>query len=91
MVAIDKRYRQQGVVVLGLSDEEAATQRQFAQEKGVTYPLLVDNGKLPEPYAKVSALPTTFVIDRKGVLREVLVGYQEGALELIVTELLQER
>ncbi len=89
-MALDKKYRNKGVVVLGVSSDDAETQRKFAQSQGITYPLLVDNDNLPEPYSKVGALPTTFIIDRKGILREVVVGYAEGKIERIVEQLLQE-
>ncbi len=88
---MDRQHRSQGVVVLGISSEDSVTQRQFAQLEGVSYPLLVNSGGMAEPYAKVFALPTTFVIDRKGILRDVLVGHQKGVLERVVEGLLQKR
>ena len=32
---------------------------------------------LPSPYKDVSAIPTTFFIDRKGVIQNVFVGYHD--------------
>jgi hypothetical protein len=32
---------------------------------------------LPQPYSDIRRLPTTFFIDRDGVLRHVSVGYRD--------------
>ncbi len=57
-----------GLVVLGVSDEPEELQRPIGERYGVSYPLLVDDGSLPRPFRGVNAFPTTFLIDREGCL-----------------------
>ncbi|MBD2846056.1 TlpA family protein disulfide reductase [Paenibacillus sp. IB182496] len=48
--------------------------REFVEHYGLTFPILMDrNGKATELY-KVSQFPTTLLIDRKGVVRERVIG-----------------
>jgi peroxiredoxin len=65
----------------------------FRQRAGLTYPVAIDtNGETAHAYA-VSALPTLFVIDKRGTVRDVLVGFDPGrdaALEKLITTLLAE-
>jgi peroxiredoxin len=77
--------------MLGLSSESAPAQRRFAEQQAVSYPLLLGTRPMPAPYGQVAAVPTTFVIDRRGVLRETIVGYRQGRLERLVAQLLRER
>lgn len=66
------------VVVLGVSAEDDATVRAFAQEHGINYPIAaVPQGEFPPPFADVQFLPTTFFIDASGVFRSVAVGYHD--------------
>lgn len=66
------------IAIIGISDEAAATVRAFAEEKGINYTMgLSEDSALPAPYADVQAIPTTFVIDRNGVIQSVHQGYIE--------------
>lgn len=65
------------VVVLGVSTEDEETLREFDRRHDVTYPLLVAAAPLPLPFDGVKALPTTFVINREGLIQYRFVGYQK--------------
>jgi peroxiredoxin len=72
MPQLDALYRdrkQQGLVVFGLSDEDPALQRKFAQEVQVTYPLLTLQGQVPNLYRDIARYPAIFLIDRQGRLQ----------------------
>jgi cytochrome c biogenesis protein CcmG/thiol:disulfide interchange protein DsbE len=70
-----RKYRDEGLVVLGvdIQDTEVAG-KQFIQKFGLTFP------NAPDPKGKVSidygvyGVPETFVIDRKGMIRDKKVG-----------------
>ena len=64
------------VTVIGLSAEDAATQKVFAQRNGITYPLAILE-YVPSPYQDVVTIPVTMVIDRNGVIQHVLFGPQD--------------
>jgi peroxiredoxin len=66
------------LAVVGLSGEDAGLLRSFAAEHGINYHLVSSpRGVLPQPYSDIRRLPTTFFIDRDGVLRHVSVGYRD--------------
>ena len=69
-----QEYKNQGLVVFGLSDEDLATQRKGLAEVPVTYPLLTHDGQIPSLYRYVAGYPTTFVIDRQGILQPAVIG-----------------
>lgn len=62
--------------VVGISTEDLPTLQQFAKSKALRYPVGVAT-KPAEPFATVTALPTTFFIDSHGTIRKVLVGYHD--------------
>jgi len=64
------------LVIVGISSEEVATLKPFVKNKGINYPI-ASADDLPAPYSDVSSIPTTFFIDRKGVIQEILVGYHD--------------
>ena len=72
-----------GLVVLGLSDESIELQRPFSERYGLSYPLLVDDGSLPHPFRSVNSFPTTFLIDREGCLETGHVRGIDGLRRLI--------
>lgn len=66
------------VVILGISTEDLSTQKSFARQHGINYPLTVlQNG--PSPYQDVDVIPVTMVIDRNGVIQNMLFGPQDFA------------
>jgi peroxiredoxin len=62
-----------GVVVIGISDESADVLARFASANRMRYPL-VSLDPWPAPFDAVVALPTTIVIDRRGVIESVHRG-----------------
>jgi len=74
-VELQRRYADRGLVLVGVSDEDADTIRGFAKEHDVPYPLLTSFGaELPEPYTKILTYPTTLLIGRDGKIAHVQVG-----------------
>jgi len=82
-----------GVVVLGVDTvDDAATIRTFAGQLGVRYPVAQDEDLRTTLRYKVVDTPSTFVIDRHGVIRFKTVGPVERAeLEREVAALEAER
>ena len=84
-------YRDEGLVVLAINEEEPAeTVRPFIQANNFTFPVLLDSeGRVAQQYSTRS-YPTTFVIDRNGVIQHVQTGQiSEAELEKVVLPLLQ--
>ena len=83
-VALQTKYADQGVVVIGVSlDDSWAPVRSFMGEYKINYPIVLDTRQeLPGLYGGIRGIPTTFVIDREGVIRTKHEGY--GPPELFV-------
>ena len=73
--ALHRKYRDRGVVVLGVDLRESeSTVRTYLERGGYTWTFLIDTtGRVASAY-RVSAIPTSFFIDREGVIRAVVIG-----------------
>lgn len=87
------RFSAQGAVVLGVTTDSVGLASRTAYELRMSYPIASDHsGKTTEAYGAL-ALPTLFVLDRKGVVRDVMVGYSQprmAELEALIERLLAE-
>ncbi|MEJ2010448.1 MAG: TlpA disulfide reductase family protein [Acidobacteriota bacterium] len=63
-----KRFKGQGFVVLGISDQAKSKVQPFARKFGVTYPLLLDPGRKVNKLFSVEGIPVSFVYNRQGKL-----------------------
>lgn len=72
--------KEEELAVIGISSENPETIRSFAIKNKINYPV-ASAGDLPSPFSDVDSLPTTFFIDRKGIIQNVLVGY--NSLEVL--------
>jgi peroxiredoxin len=98
MPAIERVYqahREEGLVVLAVNtvyqdtEAEAGT---FARAHGFTFPILLDRtGEVSNRYL-LRGLPSTFFVDRQGVIRSVVIGgpMSEALIESKAQELLAE-
>lgn len=66
--ALYNQFKGQGLVVLAISDEDAAKVRPFIAEREVTYPILLDPGRKVNDLFQVDGIPKTFVYNREGKL-----------------------
>ncbi|HEX7577557.1 MAG TPA: TlpA disulfide reductase family protein [Verrucomicrobiae bacterium] len=74
------------LVIIGLSTDDAATQKTFAQRNGINYSLAILQD-VPSPYQDTVKIPVTLVIDRNGVIQHVLFYAQDfKPLEKIAAE-----
>jgi thiol-disulfide isomerase/thioredoxin len=91
--ALQARYGAQGLTVLGVSTEDAQDVASFAQRLPVRYAVAADrHGETTRSYG-VASLPTLVVIDKRGVVRDVSIGYDPAGdlhLESLVRALLAE-
>jgi len=66
--ALYEQFAAQGLVILGISDEEAAKVEPFIRERKVTFPVLLDPGRKVNEAFVVEGIPKSFVYDRTGKL-----------------------
>lgn len=97
MPALDAMYKKhagEGFTVVGFNkDVEVADAQRFLQRVPVTFPLAQDAKDAAAKAFDVKAMPSGYLVDRKGVVRKVHRGFtQETAplLEKEIEELLKE-
>jgi peroxiredoxin len=66
--ALYDKYKDQGFVVLSISDEEVAKVSPFITERNISYPVLLDPGRKVNDAFVVEGIPKSFVYDREGKL-----------------------
>jgi thiol-disulfide isomerase/thioredoxin len=72
-----KQYAGQGFEILGLADDVDAgkdTIAKVAHKTGVSYPILLTDGKVQTAYGGLDVLPMSFYVDKNGVVVEVTAG-----------------
>ncbi len=62
------RFKDQGLVVLAVSDEDSSKVKPFISERKVTFPVLFDPGREVNRLFQVEGIPKSFVYDRQGKL-----------------------
>lgn len=92
--SIHKKYGFHGVRVVGVNLADSATAiKKYMEKNGYTYIQTTDRGAVANAYG-IFATPTVVVIDRKGIVRDVMVGLGpgwEGRLESIVKTVAGEK
>jgi len=98
LIAVHKKYQEQGVEVVGLNyeggtpDEDGAKVTEFVKENGVTYPCLLGDDATKDQIPDFQGFPTMLFIDRAGKVRLKHVGYTpQAGLEAVIEALLAEK
>jgi cytochrome c biogenesis protein CcmG, thiol:disulfide interchange protein DsbE len=98
MPALEQVYRtmaDEGVIVLAINttyQDREVEARRFAAERALTFPILFDRtGEASRAY-QLRAMPTTFFVDRQGVIRRVILGgpMSQATIQTALAALLEE-
>ncbi len=91
--SLKDRLGVQGLSVVGLTTDEAEQAAVFAEKHQMRYPIVVDrDGDTSKAYG-ITGLPTMILVDKKGIVREVFIGFDPGGearLDAAVRKLLAE-
>jgi len=95
LVALYKNYQSKGLQVIGLSVDkgDGSAVRKFVQSMGIPYPIALAPEEVVKKYG-VTSLPTTVLIDKKGTIREKMVGFSSAIANRLngqIEELLKAR
>jgi peroxiredoxin len=94
LAAWQAKFGAQGLSVIGITDDPVAEASQAANSFGMRYAAIGSDESADTQRAfGVRALPTVFVIDKRGVIRDVSVGFdprKEAEMETLLTRLLAE-
>ncbi|GJQ19846.1 MAG: hypothetical protein HBSIN02_02010 [Bacteroidia bacterium] len=75
-IEVYAKYKSQGLEIVGIAlDEEGfSLVTPFAKRYNIPYPLVVGSGKIVSAYGGFNAIPTTFIIDRNGMIVDEHTG-----------------
>lgn len=88
---LHNKYSQRGLAVVGVSVDiiSPGDMSDFIDQQGISYPIVMGDRELQEKYGGVSSVPTTFIVDKDGMIVEVFIGYRDKTfLENRVKELM---
>ena len=83
--ALYQRFKDQGFVILAISDEEVDKVKPFIAERSITYPVMLDPGRKVNELFQVEGIPKSFVYDREGklVAQSIDMRTQKQFLEML--------
>lgn len=84
-----KELRSKGFEVIAVNlDENKKDAKAFLKQFPVSYPVLLDpEGKVPQKY-DLPGMPTSYLIDRKGKIRKVHIGFKKQDISKIRKEIM---
>lgn len=81
------RYGAEGLRVLGITTDSVEQAAEGAEHHGMTYAVFSDEENTTTLAYRAFALPTLFLIDRRGIVRDVVVGFSTSRLKEVEAEL----
>lgn len=75
-VRVQEDWRDRGVRFVGVSLDQGDKDKlvQFAERYDINYPIVRGTPEMVAAYGDIRSIPTTFIIDREGAIRERIVG-----------------
>ena len=79
-VEMQQEYGEDKFVVLGINldrgQDVGPMVEEFAKNYNINYPVLYHNQQIVMAYGGIQSIPTTFVVDQNGKVRQGVVGYR---------------
>ncbi len=81
-IELYEQYKDQGFAMVGISldHQGVSVVKSFVRKYRVNYPILMADGRVDRAYGGITYIPTTFVIDAAGNIRQKYVSYQDKAV-----------
>ncbi len=86
---VDKYAGDLAVIAVSVDDPEDVTVdevKQFAEELEVTFSIVWDKGQETAGVYKPPKMPTSYIVDKDGILRHIHAGYESGEAAAIDEE-----
>jgi cytochrome c biogenesis protein CcmG/thiol:disulfide interchange protein DsbE len=87
LVHLYKTYRENGLEMIGISLDKGDPQvvRNFAKSMDIPYPIVIALEEVVRNY-RVTGIPTTFLIDKQGRIREKVAGFSSTIAQQLTTK-----
>jgi thiol-disulfide isomerase/thioredoxin len=79
LISLYEKYKEKGLIVLGVSAEDQRILETFRNENNITYPILLGNNEVFQKFG-VRSIPHTIFYDKKGEQRKVQIGFSDELL-----------
>jgi peroxiredoxin len=92
LVELHRTLTSKGLVIVGVTDDDPADAKQTVADKKLTYPIALDPDHAAWSAYLVQGLPTTVLIDRTGIVRQVMLGasgYGDEQVKAMIEKLLK--
>jgi thiol-disulfide isomerase/thioredoxin len=74
-----QKYKGRGLMIVGVSvDQEAANVGAFVKQLKLTFPIVHDKAHSVADRVKPPKMPSSYVVDRNGVVRHLHGGFRSG-------------
>ena len=74
-ISEDEEFSSNGLLILAINiGEDSSTAKRFMVDNGLTFNVLLDTDQKIASEYNIRAIPTTFFIDKDGIIRDVKVG-----------------
>ena len=73
-IELQKAYGPSGFTFVGVSLVDEKESKDSATQAGITYPILIDDGKASDIYGPVRSIPTTYVIGKDFKIAKIYIG-----------------
>ena len=88
-----ERFRGRGLTVVGITSDAEEGARELVKSWSIPFPVGSDPERRTETMYRVGAIPSMYLIDKKGVVRDVRVGWDTArreSIEKMIERLLSE-
>ena len=94
LVQLYEKFRDRGLEVVGVSldMEGAAVLVPFVKHYKITYPVVIGTREMVVDYGGINGVPTSFIIDRDGIIADHFIGLRSAqVLEASLEKLLKAK
>jgi cytochrome c biogenesis protein CcmG/thiol:disulfide interchange protein DsbE len=87
LIQLYKTYRENGLELIGMSVDKGDVKvvDRFARSMDIPYPIVIAPEEVVRNY-RVSGIPTTFLIDKQGRIREKTAGFNSTIAQQLATK-----
>jgi thiol-disulfide isomerase/thioredoxin len=80
-IELQKKYGKDGLVIIGVSLDQKGPSvvKPFMEKFGINYQIVMGDDDIAAAFGGMDAIPTTFIIDRAGIIRDRKVGAEPTA------------
>ena len=85
---LERMHRGTGLSIFGISQNDPESTREFAEEFGVSFPMLFDTEESGYPASNaygIAHVPSVFLVEPDGVISRTMEGFDKKALESLGT------